>query len=307
MTESGFRPTGTPDLAVAKSHNDFAMLEPREQLATLLKEHVVGRPFSELAAVTFDHRAATVMGHVLIDALEDAGYSIDDFDAVGALTAASVPMVSAMIQAAASRGEDLDGFVMDFVYPSIKGPSIEGRRVVLLDAWLSEKSYVQTSSLVTLRNGNVKDPKYTKVYAEKIMMSMPGQVSPMHFHWNKMEDIIVRGGGTAVFHLYNADPETEERLDTPVLVCRDGRRYYVPAGEDIELNEGESLTFYPYTYHEYYIKEDSVPTLVGEVSMCNDDNIDNRFYEPVGRFPEIEEDEPAYRLLCNEYPAAKED
>ena len=165
MTESGFRPTGTPDLAVAKSHNDFAMLEPREQLATLLKEHVVGRPFSELAAVTFDHRAATVMGHVLIDALEDAGYSIDDFDAVGALTAASVPMVSAMIQAAASRGEDLDGFVMDFVYPSIKGPSIEGRRVVLLDAWLSEKSYVQTSSLVTLRNGNVKDPKYTKVYA----------------------------------------------------------------------------------------------------------------------------------------------
>lgn len=65
-----------------------------------------------------------------------------------------------------------------------------------------------------------------KVYAEKIMMSMPGQVSPMHFHWNKMEDIIVRGGGTAVFHLYNADPKTEERLDTPVLVCRDGRRYY---------------------------------------------------------------------------------
>ena len=162
-------------------------------------------------------------------------------------------------------------------------------------------------ALITLRNGNVKDPKYTKVYAEKIMMSMPGQVSPMHFHWNKMEDIIVRGGGTAVFHLYNADPETEEKLDTPVLVCRDGRRYYVPAGEPIELNEGESLTFYPYTYHEYYIKEDSVPTLVGEVSMCNDDNTDNRFYAPLGRFPKIEEDEPAYRLLCNEYPAVKED
>ena len=49
---------------------------------------------------------------------------------------------------------DLNGFVMDFVFPSIKGPSIEGKRVLLLDAWLSEKSYVQTSSLVTLRNGN---------------------------------------------------------------------------------------------------------------------------------------------------------
>ena len=45
--------------------------------------------------------------------------------------------------------------------------------------------------------------------------------------------------------------------------------------------------------------------LIGEVSMCNDDNTDNRFYESVGRFPEIEEDEPPYRLLCNEYPAAK--
>lgn len=154
MTESGFRPTGTSDLNVSRDASAFAMLEPREQLATLLKEHVVGRPFSELALVTFDHRAATVMGHVLIDTLEDAGYSVDDFDAVGALTAAAVPMVSAMIHAAASRGEDLDGFVMDFVYPSIKGPSIEGRRVMLLDAWLSEKSYVQTSSLVTLRNGN---------------------------------------------------------------------------------------------------------------------------------------------------------
>ena len=154
MTESGFRPTGTPYVTIANSHKDYAMLEPHKLPATLLKEHGAGPPFSELAAVTFDHRAATVMGHVLIDALEDAGYSIDDFDAVGALTAASVPMVSAMIQAAASRGEDLDGFVMDFVYPSIKGPSIEGRRVVLLDAWLSEKSYVQTSSLVTLRNGN---------------------------------------------------------------------------------------------------------------------------------------------------------
>ena len=86
--------------------------------------------------------------------LVDAGFSCDVFEAVGALSAAAVRLVSAMIQAAASRGEDLDGFVMDFVYPSIKGPSIAGKRVVLIDSWLSEKSYVQTSSLVTLRNGN---------------------------------------------------------------------------------------------------------------------------------------------------------
>ena len=45
--------------------------------------------------------------------------------------------------------------------------------------------------------------------------------------------------------------------------------------------------------------------LLGEVSMCNDDDNDNFFYnKEIGRFPEIEEDEEAYRLLCNEYPNA---
>ncbi|WP_314687011.1 orotate phosphoribosyltransferase [uncultured Bifidobacterium sp.] len=131
----------------------FVRLTPREQIRSLLEHDVRDRPFSELFEVTFDHRAAGV-GHLLLDALEERGFSTDDFDAVGALTAAAVPLVCAMVHAAASRGQDLDGFVMDFVYPSVKGPSIAGRRVVLVDSWLSEKSYVQTSSLVTLRNGN---------------------------------------------------------------------------------------------------------------------------------------------------------
>ena len=34
--------------------------------------------------------------------------------------------------------------------------------------------------------------------------------------------------------------------------------------------------------------------------MVNDDTKDNRFYKPVGRFPEIEEDEPPIHLLGNE-------
>lgn len=140
--------------APAHSDIDFAMLEPRDQLKSLLQVEMADKPFSELSSVLFDHRGASIVGHILLDTLEEAGYSVDDFDAVGALTAAAVPLVSAMIQAAASRGENLDGFVMDFVYPSIKGPSVTGKRVILLDSWLSEKSYVQTSSLVTLRNGN---------------------------------------------------------------------------------------------------------------------------------------------------------
>ena len=41
------------------------------------------------------------------------------------------------------------------------------------------------------------------------------------------------------------------------------------------------------------------------MSMVNDDTTDNRFYDKLPRFAEIEEDEaPAY-LLCNEYPKAE--
>ena len=157
--------------------------------------------------------------------------------------------------------------------------------------------------LITLRNGNQNDPKYKKVYAEKLLMLKEGQHSPMHFHWKKSEDIINRGGGTLIIHVYNDD--NGELGTTDVLVNQDGRSYYVPAGTGVELKPGESITLWPHQYHDFDVVPGTGTVLIGEVSMCNDDNTDNRFYEGVGRFPTIEEDEPAYRLLCNEYPAAK--
>lgn len=160
-------------------------------------------------------------------------------------------------------------------------------------------------ALITIRNGNVHNQAYEKPYAEKIIMCDSGQVSPMHFHWGKMEDIINRGGNDIEFTLYNADRETEELADTDVYICQDGRRYTMPAGTKVVLHPGESLTLYPYLYHEFIIPEGG-PVLIGEVSMCNDDNTDNRFLKPLGRFPTIEEDEVPYRLLCNEYPPAKD-
>ena len=155
-------------------------------------------------------------------------------------------------------------------------------------------------ALITLRNGNQNNPKYKKVYAEKLLMLKEGQHSPMHFHWNKSEDIINRGGGTLLIHVYNDDGEGG-LAQTDVLVNSDGRSYYVPAGTAVELNPGESITLWPHQYHDFDVLSGSGDVLIGEVSMCNDDNTDNRFYEGVGRFPEIEE-EP-YRLLCFEYPA----
>ena len=159
-------------------------------------------------------------------------------------------------------------------------------------------------SLITLRNGNVKLPKYTKTYAEKLLFLRPGQASPMHFHCNKMEDIINRGGGNVLIQVYNSD-EQGGFADTPVEVHCDGRAFTVQAGERVRLCPGESITIYPYMYHDFTLEEGTGPVLLGEVSMCNDDENDNRFYEEMPRFPAIEEDEKPYRLLCTEYPEAR--
>lgn len=156
-------------------------------------------------------------------------------------------------------------------------------------------------ALITLRNGNLKNPNYTKTYAEKLLMLREGQYSPMHFHWNKMEDIINRGGGTVWIRVYNST-EDGGLADTDVTVHCDGRKFTVKAGTQVELRPGESITIYPFMYHDFNVKPGTGSVLLGEVSMCNDDNRDNRFYEELGRFPEIEEDEKPYRLLCNEYP-----
>ena len=159
-------------------------------------------------------------------------------------------------------------------------------------------------ALITLRNGNQNNPKYKKVYAEKLLMLKEGQHAPMHFHWNKSEDIINRGGGTLIIHVYN-DKRDGTLDEGDVTVNADGRSYQVPAGTGVELAPGESITLWPHQYHDFDIKPGTGDVLIGEVSMCNDDNADNRFYEEMGRFPTIEEDEEPYRLLCFEYPAAK--
>ncbi|MBR4748705.1 MAG: D-lyxose/D-mannose family sugar isomerase [Abditibacteriota bacterium] len=157
--------------------------------------------------------------------------------------------------------------------------------------------------LFTIRNGNLTDKKYGKPYAEKLLIVEVDQVTPYHFHWQKMEDIINRGGGELVIKLYNSD-EKEDFADTPVLVSSDGRNYEIPAGGIVRLTPGESITLKQGQYHKFWAEKGK--TLVGEVSKVNDDRVDNRFYEETGRFPEIEEDEKPLYLLGNEYPAAKD-
>ena len=162
-------------------------------------------------------------------------------------------------------------------------------------------------SLITLRNGNHAMPEvYPKTYAEKLLYLKEGQYAPMHFHWSKMEDIINRAGGNVLIRVYRSDESEEIDRESPVTVHTDGRTRTVPAGTQIRLCPGQSITIQPYLYHDFTVEPGGGPVLLGEVSQCNDDKNDNRFSPPVGRFPAIEEDEPPYRLLCSEYPAAKD-
>lgn len=151
-------------------------------------------------------------------------------------------------------------------------------------------------TLVTIRNGNVK--RDNKTYCEKIMYVREGQITPTHFHWRKMEDIIHRGGGDFCIKLWKADSE-EQPMDVPCSVQIDGVTTVVPAGEVLRLKPGQSISFEPYMYHQFW--SENGPSMIGEVSTVNDDAADNRFLESPGRYPHIDEDEPKAFLLCNEY------
>lgn len=158
--------------------------------------------------------------------------------------------------------------------------------------------------LLTIRNGLMDNKRYPKPYCEKMLMVQEGQITPMHFHWYKGEDIINRGGGNLVVQLYNSTA-SDGLAKTDVTVSTDGVRRTVKAGKTVVLTPGESIFLPSRLYHQFWGQKGKGTVLVGEVSTVNDDTKDNRFYEKVGRFPKIEEDVPPTHLLFSEYPRAK--
>ncbi len=155
--------------------------------------------------------------------------------------------------------------------------------------------------LFTIRNGG-PDGGTAKNYAEKIMVVLEKQLTPIHYHWKKTEDIINRGGAVLVMRLWKAGRNDELSMES-FTVQIDGVTNRVRPGARIRLKPGQSITLEPLVYHCFWAEGGTC--LVGEVSKVNDDSADNRFHEPAGRFPKIDEDEAPLHLLCNEYPPAK--
>ena len=158
--------------------------------------------------------------------------------------------------------------------------------------------------LYTVRNGLVDDPMVGVPYCEKYILMREGQYMPSHCHVFKTEDIINRVGGGLGVRLWNVDHVNFRPLDTPVKVNMDGFSRIFRPGEEVHVKPGESVTLVPYVAHSLFPVSGTGDLILGEVSKVNDDNTDNFFLDSVIRYSEIVEDEPPFRVLCNEYPSA---
>lgn len=167
----------------------------------------------------------------------------------------------------------------------------------------SDDFYKTGTCLFTLRNGSVSDSRYTKPYAEKMMLIEDGQVLPYHFHSYKMEDILNRGGGTLCIKCYWATEDNQLDEKRKVEISFDSQKVCFEPGEVIRIPVGSGVTLPPRLYHSIWAENGKV--MSWEVSKVNDDHTDNTYLEGCPRFSKVEEDEPMLWCLCNEYDKVK--
>lgn len=93
--------------------------------------------YVDLRRATLHHEAAPLIGKVMLKLLADNG--IKDIDAVGGLTMGADPVATALMHQAAGQGISLDAFVVrkqakaHGMGRQVEGPSVEGKRVVVLE------------------------------------------------------------------------------------------------------------------------------------------------------------------------------
>jgi D-lyxose ketol-isomerase len=133
-------------------------------------------------------------------------------------------------------------------------------------------------------------------YCEKLMYARKGMTTPAHCHRKKKEDIICRWGRLAV-RVWAGPPDDQSQKDFKLAINHEPRT--VHSNQVVELEAGSRVTLIPGIYHEFWPLSDEC--IIGEVSTANDDLHDNCFADKnVGRYPGIEEDEPATLRLISD-------
>jgi|SRR6266542_2869026 len=135
-------------------------------------------------------------------------------------------------------------------------------------------------------------------YCEKLMYAPRGQTTPCHTHARKKEDIICRSGELTL-RLWPRKPDDQANQPKRFTVSINGAPVEVNSATPFVLAAGSRVTLEPGVWHEFF--PSSNDCIIGEVSTANDDLHDNFFINPqVGRFPGIDEDEPAQIRLVSE-------
>ena len=119
----------------------------RDQLISLIRDEAVfhgdfvltsGKRASyyiDLRKLSLDHRAAPLIGDVLLDLVAD----IPDVSAAGGLTMGADPLANAMLHRSLARGGSLDAFVVRKAPKDhgrgrqVEGPDLDGKRVVVVE------------------------------------------------------------------------------------------------------------------------------------------------------------------------------
>ena len=139
-------------------------------------------------------------------------------------------------------------------------------------------------------------------YCEKLMFARQNQLTPMHCHKKKQEDIICRIGSFGVRVANRTADWKIDRGGEPVKVLFNGEEQRIPCNTVVYLKAGDRITLYPGIYHEFWPVSDYA--IIGEVSTANDDQGDNFFENPeVGRYEAIDEDEPSLESLLSDLKA----
>ncbi len=161
--------------------------------------------------------------------------------------------------------------------------------------------------LYTLSNGiiDIDGQIIDQNYSNKLLIVGDNQVTPMHHHSQKMEDIINLGGGNVKIKVYNVGEASKVDESSLVKIFRNESWESYKPGTVITLEPGERVRLDPHHYHQFWGQPGKGKILVEEVSSVNDDQIDNFFLENLPRFPGIIEDEIPKYLLCTELPGTE--